>query len=209
MASDLHKSLFDNGRPSLLGSKSLFSEKDSLFSQSFPGGLAPRSSSSNLKKVHWHQPSSTKQASADVPGRISKQEPAISRRSTIATPSSSAGANKLATTSDSLVKPSALKPSNLKPSSARSSTANTSAPSPLPAKAKESGPTKKKRPVGKGYEALNLHGCKCHAAERARGGGLEFGNKDGQPDGGFYRFFNGYWPRVEGRPWAFDGVIDP
>lgn len=34
-------------------------------------------------------------------------------------------------------------------------------------------------------------------------------NSAGERDLGFERLITGFWPRVPGRPWAFDGIVDP
>ena len=39
--------------------------------------------------------------------------------------------------------------------------------------------------------------------------GRELTDERGRPDGGFSLLLNGYWPRVPGRPWVFDGVQAP
>ena len=37
----------------------------------------------------------------------------------------------------------------------------------------------------------------------------EFKGPSGEYDGGYHRLLNGYWPKVPGRPWVFDGVRHP
>lgn len=68
---------------------------------------------------------------------------------------------------------------------------------------------KEKKPSG-------LHTCGCPTSEedqmrnmRAYAFAQELRDEQGRPDAGFSLFLNGYWPKVPGRPWIFDGVQAP
>ena len=63
---------------------------------------------------------------------------------------------------------------------------------------------------------MNLNHCGCPTSPEdqrrnanAYAMATEHRDDQGRLDGGFHLLLHGYWPKVKGRPWVFDGVQAP